>query len=182
MRLLWISVLPLALADGTGLLGAGKWLYRPLCAHTCRYLLADSPLLCEASTSEHGHSRRHAHATSDDDPVCWLLDAAFLRTTALCIEDMCAGRDVDVWTIERWWAGHLATGSIGDWSEEMRPGLTYQEALMQAHEDVEEGDVPTVVLGEPLNVTSRVMEEDYIPTYNYQLSFQWGEFDHGTTR
>lgn len=180
-------------ADGTGLLGLGKWLYEPVCAHSCRLLLRDSPILCDddgAAETETGHGndahhkRAHNHAMAPT-AECWLLDASFLRTMALCIDEYCSKKGVEIWTIEEYWEGHLATGSIGDWSAEMRPIMTYQEALRLAHADVEEvgsDNVPYAVSGDPLNQTSFVAEDDFIPTYNYQMSFQLGEFDHGANR
>lgn len=166
-------------ADGIGILGAGKWLYKPVCAHSCRYLLRNSQLLCTADDSGGAH---HGHSSSSTDPVCFLHDAAFLRTLALCIDDFC---DESISTIEEYWEGHLATGTIGDWSEEMRPVMTYQEALRLAKEDVEDvgkENVPIHVVDDPLNVTSFLSEEDFIPTRNYQMSFEWGEVDHGANR
>lgn len=168
-----------ALTDGIGILGAGKWLYKPVCAHSCRYLLRNSELLCTAEDSGGAH---HGHSSSSTDPVCFLHDSAFLRTLALCINDFC---DESISTIEEYWEGHLATGSIGDWSEEMRPVMSYQEALRLAKEDVEDvgkENVSIHVVDDPLNVTSFLSEEDFIPTRNYQMSFEWGEVDHGANR
>lgn len=105
---------------------------------------------------------------------------------ALCIEDHCGIDDVTVPDAEHYWAGHLATGTVGDWSAALRPSITYQDALRLAHDDVhgvdDEEDVPVVVAGEPLNRTSRVRHEDFLPVDNWQRSFQWGEFDHGRNR
>lgn len=169
-------------SDGTGILGAGKWLYKPVCAHSCRVVLRDSHLLCEAGNAV---TKRQHHPASDSSPECWLLDAAFLRTMALCIDEYCARDRIPLSVIEEYWEGHLATGSIGDWSQEMRPIMSYQEALRFANDDVDDlgaENVPIVVLGEPLNETSFVAEDDFIPTKNYQTAFQWGEFDHGVNR
>lgn len=166
-------------ADGIGILGAGKWLYKPVCAHTCRYLLRNSQLLCTADDSGGAHQ---GHSSSTTDPVCFLHDPAFLRTVALCIQDYC---DVSISTIEEWWEGHLATGTIGVWREEMRPVMAYQEALRSAKADVEDvgkENVPIHIVDDPLNVTSFISEEDFVPTRNYQISFEWGEVDHGANR
>lgn len=193
------ALIPAVVADGVGILGAGKWLYKPVCAHTCRYMLRNNLLRCETSVNstlvdEHmshmggaagGHGSHGGAATTD--PMCFLLDDAFLRTTALCIEEYCylTEGDVLVSTIQEWWEGHLATGTIGDWSMTMRPVLSYQQALAGAHRDYfdagEEG-LPAFVEADWLNTTSQINQEDYIAVYNYQKSFQWGEFDHGYTR
>ena len=197
--LLSLTFITLVSADGTGILGAGKWLYKPVCAHTCRYILATNPILCETSeqdVADHYHHDSHSsmrllrrqHHMVPDDPACFLFDDAFLRSVALCIDDHCyteyAREEVTLSSIERWWSGHLATGSIGDWSEHMQPIMSYQEALRLAKQDQSEtkGDVPYIELEAPLNTTSRIREEDYVPTLNYQISFQWGEFDHGMNR
>lgn len=188
-----LTLVPAALADGTGLLGAGKWLYKPLCAHTCRYLPRNNFLLCETTADVDmtglggGGGGSHSHGASATDPMCFLMDDAFLRTTALCIEEFCAKLEGDVLMsdIQKWWEGHLATGTLGDWSPNMRPIMSYEEALRLAHEDEDAaGDegLPEFVAGDWLNSTSKITEDQYIPTYNYQLSFQWGEFDHGYTR
>lgn len=189
-----LSFLSTALADGTGILGAGMWLYKPVCAHTCRYLLRNNFLRCVTTADVDtdglgagaggGHS---AHGGSTTDPMCFLMDDAFLRTTALCIEDFCPKLEGDVLLsdIQTWWEGHLATGTLGDWSLSMRPIMSFQDALKLAHDDIDDAGsegIPAFVETDWLNSTSRITDDQYIPTYNYQLSFQWGEFDHGYTR
>ncbi|VUC30102.1 unnamed protein product [Clonostachys rosea] len=177
---LFVIHLPLVSADGVGILGAGKWLYKPTCAHTCRYMIRNNPLLCQTDDGSTTHQSHHTSSTKD--PLCWLIDDAFLRTVALCIDDYCSREDVPHSTIEKWWEGHLVTGTIGDWSKEMEPAMSYQQALELAQDDVKrlgEENVPYITGKAPLNVTSRVAEKEYIATLNYQVSFQWGEFDHG---
>lgn len=181
------SLIPTVLADGTGLLGAGMWLYKPVCAHTCRYLLRANQLICEGGHGGSAAGGHGAHGASTTDPMCFLHDDAFLRTTALCIEEYCPRMEGDVLLsdIQRWWEGHLATGTLGDWSEAMRPVMSYQEALELAHKDVDdagEEGIPAFVAADWLNETSSISDDDFIPTYNYHKSFQWGEFDHGSTR
>ena len=145
-----------------------------MCAHSCRLFIKDSPLNCKDEIDADAEPDLEASTS------CFLTDAAFLRTMALCIEDHC---DESVPDIEHYWAGHLATGTVGDWSESLRPSMTYQDALRLAHEDVHMDDsAPMVVSGEPLNQTSRVSHHDFLPVDNWQKSFQWGEFDHGRNR
>jgi hypothetical protein len=117
----------------------------------------------------------HSFDTSDPhSPFCFLLDSTFLKTTALCIEEYCKKKEGDVLvsTIEEWWEGHLATGTLGDWSEEMRPVVTYSEALRLAKLDEREGDLPDIVEMDWMNETSWIPEEVYTPWYNYQKGFQ----------
>ncbi|KAF6750415.1 metalloreductase [Ephemerocybe angulata] len=169
-----------AIADGHGQVGMGSTLYKPFCANACRHVLAKSKLICDprlpssssTSTSSgdtHAHSKRHEHSEELNTMDCLLHDAAFLRTLSLCLEQFCAKRDrVPNWVIEEYWEGHVGTSeSVGDWSEEMRPGMAYAEALIYAKADVQAagGTVPSAVPGEPLNVTSTVREEDWTGEY-----------------
>lgn len=177
--------LPSVLADGVGLLGYGKWLYRPLCAHTCRYLLASNPIPCQSEGNDAASAAGHSHHSATSDVHCWLTDLVFLKSVALCIEDYCPMENPQLSTIERWWSGHLATGTIGDWSDDMVPILSYGEAARLAGRDVDEAGpdgLPWVVELAEINATSRIPRDYYIPNYNFQKSFQWGEFDHSTNR
>ncbi|TEB30520.1 hypothetical protein FA13DRAFT_1774686 [Coprinellus micaceus] len=134
-------------ADGRGMLGLGKWLYKPFCAHACRGVIGSSKLTCDpkvaingsttsSSTDSHVHSKRHTHEVLNTEE-CYLQDAAFLRTLALCIAERCPrDDDIGVSVIEDYWAGHVATGSVGNW--DLVPLMSYQDALRYAHEDVQE--------------------------------------------
>jgi hypothetical protein len=181
------SVVPNVQADGVGILGAGKWLYKPVCAHTCRYLVRNNPILCESgddgsSTHDHVRKRQHSHG-GPMSPECFLLDKAFLRTIALCMHEQCPRDDVPVSVMEEYWEGHLATGTVGDWS--MKPIMSYTDALMLAQEDVAAigtANVPIAVAGEPLNETSFVDEEAFVKQYNWNLGFEIGESEHGHNR
>ncbi|TFK19779.1 metalloreductase [Coprinopsis marcescibilis] len=183
--LFFACLLPLVAADGEGMLGAGKYLYKPACAHACRRRIEYSELLCDSklpgdnsSSGSHLH-RRHVHEAANS-LECYLKDAAFLRTLALCIEQFCAEEDVQVSVIEDFWEGHVATGSVGDWS--LKPIMSYQRALQYAHEDMEEvgeANMPFAVMKEPLNATSLVREEDYQPYVNGLLWFEGIEKNHG---
>ncbi|KAJ3532751.1 hypothetical protein NMY22_g7616 [Coprinellus aureogranulatus] len=176
-------------ADGRGMLGLGKYLYKPFCAHACRIPIQSSKLTCDSklpggnatsSTSEHTHTKRsHTHEVLNT-PECYLQDAAFLRTLALCIAERCPRDGVSIAVIEEYWEGHIAAGAVGDWSQ--RPIMSYQDALAYAHEDVErvgEGNVPYVQPGEPLNATSLIRDEDWLPGYNANKYFERNERDHG---
>lgn len=181
LLLLFALFVPIALADGIGILGAGKWLYRPTCAHACRRLIASNPILCEgdATSSHEHHNKRHSHG-GPTPPECFLKDKAFLRTQALCMGQRCPQDDVPLSVLEEYWEGHLATGTVGDWS--LRPVISYSEALMRAQQEVDSvgrENIPFAVSGEPLNQTSFISEEDWVPSYNGQKSFDSGESEHG---
>lgn len=173
-------------ADGVGMLGLGKWLYKPFCAHACRAVISSSKLTCDpkipgvsAPTDQHIHSKRHSHDVLNTEE-CYLKDAAFLRTLALCIAERCPRDGVGISVIEEYWEGHVATGSVGNW--DLRPIMSYQEALRYAHEDmgrVGDGSMPYAEPGEPLSETSLVREEDWIPQYNGRVYFERNEGDHG---
>ncbi|KAH6912889.1 metalloreductase [Coprinopsis sp. MPI-PUGE-AT-0042] len=173
-----------ATADGVGLLGGGKWLYKPPCAHACRSAIANNELACDPKdgTSQpdaHAHTKRHGHAANTLE--CYLKDAVFMRTLALCIDQRCVKDDkVPMSVVEDYWEGHVGTGAVGDWS--LAPGLRYQDALTAARHDTEEmgeGNVPYVTHEEPLSVTSLVSDEDYLPAYNGNKWFDITERDHG---
>ncbi|KAJ2922194.1 hypothetical protein H1R20_g14904, partial [Candolleomyces eurysporus] len=157
-----------SVADGYGMLGAGKWLYKPVCAHACRQVIYNHPLACDVSKE------------SPIPPECFLKDAAFLRTMALCLANLCPRDNISISVIEEYWQSHLATGTVGDMS--LRPIMSYQEALMYAHQDIEAvgaSNVPYVVKGEALNVTSLVHDEDLVQYYNAEAWFERTERDHG---
>ncbi|KAI9150231.1 Ferric/cupric reductase transmembrane component B [Paramyrothecium foliicola] len=121
----------LAAADGTGLIGFGKVMYKPACAFACRSVIRSCPLSC---TPTEGEVFGSGHSTTVTPPDCYLTDPSFLRTMALCISTYCPDSDKPaVSEIENYWEGHLATGSVGDWS--LRPNITYTEALIAARAD-----------------------------------------------
>lgn len=180
--------LPVA-ADGTGMLGFGKVLYKPPCAHACRAIISSSELNCnseisttgEASSTsgQHAHSKRHGH-TAPATEECYLKDAAFLRTLAFCIYERCPATGVSTAAIENYWEGHVASGDVGNWK--LRPSVSYQEALQRAHADMEgqeRADMPYIHHGEPLTVTSMISDDDWLPEYNGRVYFERNEWDHG---
>jgi hypothetical protein len=121
----------LARADGIGLIGFGKTMYKPACAFSCRSVISSCPLSC---TPADGEVFGSGHGTSATPPDCYLTDPSFMRTMALCIATYCPDSDGPaVSEIEKYWEGHLATGSVGDWS--MKPNMTYTEALAAARMD-----------------------------------------------
>jgi hypothetical protein len=176
-------VAPVA-ADGVGVLGGGKWLYKPACAHACRQVIAKNTILCDAkdgSNEEHSmHTKRHSHATNTVE--CFLKDAAFIRTLALCIDQRCTKDDkVPISVIEEYWEGHVGTGSVGDWSPSMQPAMLYQDALKAAQHDIEGGNTTTTKPGasSSLTVTSLIADEDYLPRFHGNIWFDEIEKNHG---
>ncbi|KAL2268419.1 hypothetical protein VTJ83DRAFT_3265 [Remersonia thermophila] len=120
------------LADGTGFIGYGKTLYHPTCAFACRGVVRNCKLSCtpEAGAVNHGT----AHNPVSTPPDCFVRDAAFLRTMALCIDNYCPVSDkpsLDL--IEDYWASHLGTGTLGNYA--YVPALSYGEALAAARAD-----------------------------------------------
>lgn len=164
-------------ADGVGILGAGKWLYRPTCAHSCRRFIIDSPLVCEETDA--GTSSGHSHSASSSTH-CYLSNTPFLRTLALCLDTHCARDHVPLSQLQKYWEGHLATGTLSDTS--LVPDLTYLEALREARQEHDERELAYLVNAEGLNQTMLIRDEDFTPMYNYQKGFEWGEVDHGRNR
>lgn len=129
---LLIAAAPAVLGDGIGLIGFGKTMYQPPCAFACRSVIAKSKLLC---TPEHDSgSEAGSHAPATTPKSCFISDPAFMQTLALCIDTYCPGSDAPrTGIIEDYWASHLATGSIGNFS--WVPTMTYQQALQRARHD-----------------------------------------------
>ncbi|KAF7557228.1 hypothetical protein G7Z17_g761 [Cylindrodendrum hubeiense] len=122
----------LALADGQGLIGLGKHMYKPACAFACRGVIRSCPLSC--TPEEGGDVHGMGHSTSTTPPECYTSDPSFLRTMALCIDTYCPASDApSLSSLEDYWATHLATGSVG--SPEWKPVISYTEALIAARED-----------------------------------------------
>ncbi|KAJ2914116.1 hypothetical protein MD484_g6287, partial [Candolleomyces efflorescens] len=168
-----------SVADGYGMIGAGKWLYKPVCAHACRRVIYKNRLTCDSKLPT-DNTTVHLQRRATNPTGCFLKDAAFLRTMALCIEKACDRDNISISTIEGYWESHLATGTIGDMA--LRPIMSYQEALLYAHQDAEEtglGNLPYSVMGEPLNMTSLVRDQDFVPYYNALMWSERVEKDHG---
>jgi len=138
------SLVPVALAalhatavvaDGTGFIGLGKTLYNPTCAFACRGVIKGCKLLCTPEDSSANHGT--AHAPVSTPPDCFVKDAAFLKTMALCIDTYCPLSDnPSTELIEDYWASHLGTGTQGNYK--WVPAMSYQEALAAAVFDEDE--------------------------------------------
>lgn len=166
-------------ADGIGILGAGKWLYRPTCAHACRRFIRDSPLVCDGTSTEDYSAGAHSH-TAAPSADCYLSNTPFLRTMALCLSTYCATDNVPLSTLQKYWEGHLATGTLSD--PKLKPALPYYSAWRDAQSEEESRELSYLVSGEELNQTMAIYEEDFIAMYNHQKSFEYGEVDHGRNR
>lgn len=173
---------PTASADGYGLIGAGKWMYRPTCAHACRKVLANSPLLCVADHAGDHSASSHSHSSATP-PECYQKDEAFLRTMALCIDEYCPRDNVPLSVIEDYWAGHLTTGTLANM--ERKPIASYSETLVAAHKEianVTRAQLPLIKPKQPLNRTSLIAESTFEPFYNGYKHFEMGENQHTRNR
>lgn len=166
-------------ADGSGILGAGKWLYRPTCAHSCRRVIINSPLVCDNDSIGGQTSGSHSH-TAAPSTSCFLNNTPFLRTMALCLSTHCASYHVPLSTLQEYWEAHLATGTLSNCL--LVPALPYHAALRDAQLEQADRTLRNLVSGEPLNETVLVAVDVFVPMYNYQKSFEDGEVDHGRNR
>ncbi|KAF2422406.1 hypothetical protein EJ08DRAFT_701698 [Tothia fuscella] len=172
------TYLPYVSADGTGLLGAGTWLYRPTCAHSCRRQIIYSPLVCEGDSSGSHASGSHSHSTSPSTQ-CFLKNMPFLQTMALCLDEHCGVDHASLADLQRYWEeGHLAKGTLSD-SSLPQPVVNYVQALEGAQREAANRTIVALKKGAELNKTMRISQKDFQAMYNYQLSFEWGEIDHG---
>ena len=168
-------------ADGIGILGAGKWLYKPTCAHSCRRQIIYSPLVCDGNSGGSHAAGSHSHSASLDTQ-CFLENIPYLQTLALCMDEHCGIDGASLADLQRFWEeGHLAVGTVSDYSL-LQPVVNYVQALEGARRMAEEGILINLEKGEVLNETMRISQEDFQAMYNYQLSFEWGEIDHGRNR
>lgn len=171
------------------MLGMGAVFISPRCGITCRALISGNSLRCdsgeESSTSsvrlgmrDHALARRRVVFPEPNTPQCYMSDAAFLRTMALCLETYCAGQDgLEVWEIEKWWLGHISSGAfLANFSSERKPVMPYTDALRLAKADVERMGDATPVLdrgpGKWLNVTSLIDDEEAQGRY---AGYEWYE-------
>ncbi|KAK4121973.1 hypothetical protein N657DRAFT_647490 [Parathielavia appendiculata] len=119
-------------ADGVGFIGYGKTLYHPTCAFACRNVIKGCKLACTPAQNTANHGTAHSPVTTPPD--CFVKDAAFLRTMAICIDTYCPLSDnpsLDL--IQDYWASHLGTGTIGNY--QWVPAVSYPDALAAARED-----------------------------------------------
>ncbi|PVH86441.1 hypothetical protein DL98DRAFT_481154 [Cadophora sp. DSE1049] len=118
--------------DGVGLIGWGKTLYNPTCTFACRYAIRSQLLTCTPTESTETFGT--AHHSVKTPPSCYVTDPVFMKTVALCIDTYCplAGNP-SLSLLESYWAGHLATGTLG--TSKYIPAMSYQDALAAARAD-----------------------------------------------
>ncbi|UPX19240.1 uncharacterized protein EKO05_0009509 [Ascochyta rabiei] len=190
-------------ADGTGLIGYGKTLYNPPCTFACRSVIRKQTLSCTPSVPTENHGT--AHNAVSTPPKCFVQDASYLKTMALCIDIYCTLSDnPPLVLIEDYWASHLGTGTLGDY--QYVPVISYHDALSAARYDesdaiagnfttasvstsIPEGLVPYKV-SSPLAITtggSGVLNKTQLVSpvqwqlqYNYLMDFEANEKGHST--
>ena len=152
---------------GHGFIGYGYSLYDPLCAYTCRDLFSSSRLNCSepmdpAATDE--------DAEADTTPECYATDDAFLQSLAYCLSTHC--QDVSLWDLEEYWGKYEA-----DWEPRKAiPKASYQ----QTSQNITTKPTDILVIGEDLNKTMMVSDEDYELAHNSYSNFRKMEINHAT--
>ncbi|KAL8912566.1 MAG: hypothetical protein Q9171_002430 [Xanthocarpia ochracea] len=121
-------------------------------------------LNCSEQMHMHGHMvmKREMDMGIETSPECYASDHAFLHTLAYCMSTHC--QDVAVWDLEEYWNMNVA----GRHSNQPVPKATYQETLA----DVITKPNDTLVVGEELNHTMIISDEDYRGSYNAQRMFE----------
>ncbi|KAG4431970.1 hypothetical protein IFR05_012543 [Cadophora sp. M221] len=96
------------------------------------YAIRSQPLAC--TPTESSETFGTAHHSVKTPPTCYVSDPSFMKTVALCISTYCplAG-DPPLSLLKSYWAGHLATGTLG--TSKYVPDLSYEDALAAARED-----------------------------------------------
>ena len=151
---------------GHGLVGYGISMYKPLCAYACRDVLSSSMLNCsEPMDMSMGMGMEMGSETSPD---CYATDEAFLETLAYCMSTHC--QDVGVWDLESYWNMNAA----GRLQKQPVPKATYQQTVA----DMSAEPTDTLVVGEDLNRTMIISDEDYEGSYNAQKVFEEMEDSH----
>ena len=143
-------------------------MYHPLCAYTCRDVLAASMLDCSETT--HMSDSMGMEMESETTPECYASDDSFLQTLAYCMSTHCG--DVAIWDLEKYWMMNVA----GKQSNQPVPKATYQQTL--ANITLRPAD--TLVAGEDLNKTRIISDEDYEASHNALSIFEAMEDNHET--
>lgn len=154
--------------DGHGLIGYGISMYNPLCAYTCRSVLSTSMLNC--SHSMHMSEGMEMEMGGETSPECYATDNVFLQTLAYCMSTHC--QHVDIWELEKYWQLNVA----GTQPDQPLPKLTYQQALRT----IATKPTDTLILGQDLNSTMSISDQDYRESFNAQSVFEGMERNHET--
>lgn len=162
---------------GKGILGVTRTLFAGTeCGTTCKFLLMGSTLTCsEALPGDTPVSRRRRRqlAGPTASTECYLKDAAYTRTLALCLSDHCPS-SLRISEREEWWEKNVAV-TIMPWTEDMIPPLGYGETLLHAKADIARlglANIPFHVPNAPLNVTTRISDDLFTPQNNAWLFFE----------
>ena len=151
--------------EGHGLVGYGFTLYKPLCAYVCRDIFSLSPLNCSEPMD-----MEDMEAEVETSPECYATDDSFLQSLAYCLSTHC--QDVALWDLEEYWSKYVA-----DWEPNQAiPKETYE----QASQNVTTKPTETIVIGEDLNKTMLVSDEDYEASHNAFSNFEKMETNHAT--
>ena len=150
---------------GHGLIGYGFTMYHPLCAWTCRDVLGSSMLNCSDPMD-----MEDPDAYIETSPECFATDDFFLQSMAYCLSTHC--QDVSLWDLEKYWGQYLADFE----PNQAIPKATYQQAL----QNITAPPTDTIVIGEELNKTMLVSDEDFEASANAQGNFEKIETNHAT--
>lgn len=162
--------------QGHGLIGYGIPMYFPTCASACRDILSSSKLNCSEVMDMDGMEGMNMGGSDfDTSPECYASDDAFLQSLAVCISQRCPEDPVDgpglkEWEIEKWWMQNVA----GRMAVQPDPKETYQQALAR----VDKLPTEAIALGDPLNQTMLIRDEDYQPDWNADVVFEDMEDTH----
>ena len=152
---------------GHALIGYGISMYKPLCAFTCRDVLSSSALNCSVPMDKAEMDMDMDSATS---PECYSTDDAFLETLAYCMSTHCP--DIAVWELEKYWRTNVA----GTQLNQPVPKANYQQTLA----NITTAPTDTLIIGEVLNKTMIISNEDYEASYNAHGVFEKMEATHET--
>ncbi|KAL8822544.1 MAG: hypothetical protein Q9191_006721 [Dirinaria sp. TL-2023a] len=147
-----------------GLIGYGISMYKPPCAFVCRDVLSTSTLNC----SKPMDMSEGMDMGSNTTPECYATDDAFLETLAYCMSMRC--QEVAVWDLEKYWNMNVA----GSQPNQPIPKATYQQTVAKITTDPTE----TLVIGEDLNMTMIVSDQDYKVSHNAHVLFEEMEDNH----
>ena len=153
---------------GHGLIGYGISMYHPLCAYTCRDVLASSMLNC-SETMDMADSMG-MEMGGETTPECYATDDSFLQTLAGCMSDHC--QNMPIWDLEKYWMMNVAGTAVN----QPLPKATYQQTLA----NITAKPTDTLVAGEDLNKTMLVSEKDFQASHNALSVFEAMEDNHET--
>ncbi len=153
-------------APSVAFIGYGINMYKPLCAFSCRAVIAPARLSC--SKHDHAHGGHMGHGGDMSTPECRADDTSFLTTLAWCINSTCADFDVETWRIEKYWQ-EKTTGDV-----RVSPKWTYGESLTK----IIEAPVRELAEDDTLNFTAVVPHESWMTQKMTMMYFEEQETLH----